>query len=142
MPRARRTDPGCQGRGGAPRGRSERLGGENGLILRREVPLTPDIADALGGRLDALGENHGRELGPDELVFPEVPHQEVLEHEIVSAMKLAGVEPAIIYAYEKTGRILTTENLHLISDEDLTEWNVAIDEYEGRTAAGEADPVP
>lgn len=38
--------------------------------------------------------------------------------------------PHIAYAYLKTGGMLVTEsNMHLWSEEDMAEWNGAIDEF-------------
>jgi hypothetical protein len=37
-------------------------------------------------------------------VFFDMPPLEHVKHEIVEGMKKAGLDPAIIYAYEKTGR--------------------------------------
>lgn len=35
----------------------------------------------------------------------------------------------IIYAFRKTGRIVTEKNKHLLSKKDLEEWHGAIDEF-------------
>jgi hypothetical protein len=35
-----------------------------------------------------------------------------------------------IYAFEKTGLVVTEQNQHLIWDKDLAEWDAAIEEYE------------
>jgi hypothetical protein len=43
-------------------------------------------------------------------------------------MHKAGVHPALIYAYQQTGRMVTRENQTHVSPEDLQEWNDAIDE--------------
>ena len=51
---------------------------------------------------------------------------------MVEDMKAAGIDPAIIYAYEKTGRLVTEDNQQLLSDADLDEWDAAIDEYEAK----------
>jgi hypothetical protein len=59
-----------------------------------------------------------------------MPHPEQVEHMTVQAMKAAGIDPAIIYAYEKTGRLVTEDNQHLLSEADLDEWQAAIEEYE------------
>ena len=45
-------------------------------------------------------------------------------------MKKAGLDPAIIYAFEKTGLLVTEENQHLLPEKDLAEWEAAIAEYE------------
>ena len=49
---------------------------------------------------------------------------------MVEDMKAAGMDPAFIYAFEKTGLLVSEQNQHLISDEDLAEWDAAIEEYE------------
>ena len=38
-------------------------------------------------------------------------------------------DASLIYAYRKTGRIVTEQNAHLLNDEDRLEWNAALDEY-------------
>jgi hypothetical protein len=45
--------------------------------------------------------------------------------------KKAGIDPAIIYAYE-TGRLVTEDNQHLLPETALDEWQAAIEEYEAR----------
>ena len=37
--------------------------------------------------------------------------------------------PAIIHAYRRTGRIVTLDNVAQLSDDDLAEWQAAIEEY-------------
>ena len=51
---------------------------------------------------------------------------------IAEGMKAAGVDPAFVYAFEKTGLLVTEENQHLIPDADLAEWDAAIEEYEAK----------
>lgn len=47
----------------------------------------------------------------------------------VEAMHKAGINPAIIYAYKKTGYLLAEENLDKYTGKVLQEWDNAIDEY-------------
>ena len=42
----------------------------------------------------------------------------------------ANIDPAYIYAYKRTGLLVTSENRNLLTDEDLREWNEALAEYE------------
>ncbi len=49
---------------------------------------------------------------------------------MVEGMKAAGLAPAFIDAFEKTGLLVTEENQHLIPEKDLAEWDAAIEEYE------------
>jgi hypothetical protein len=47
-------------------------------------------------------------------------------------MKAAGLDPAFVYAFEKTGLLVTEQHQHLIPDEDLAEWGAAVEEYEAK----------
>jgi DNA-binding transcriptional regulator YhcF (GntR family) len=49
--------------------------------------------------------------------------------QILSAAGKAAVRPELIYAMKKTGRIVTESNQHLLTDEELQEWQDAIEEY-------------
>lgn len=103
--------------------------GDDGSLYK-SIPLTDDMKDLLEEQRCKFIEKHGREPGPNDPVFFDMPPLEQIEHQTVQAMKAAGLDPAIIYAYEKTGRIVTQENQHLLSDADLAEWQNALDEYE------------
>jgi hypothetical protein len=49
--------------------------------------------------------------------------------EFLDAASRAGIRPEIIYAMKKTGRMVTEANRRLLADEDLQEWQDAINEY-------------
>jgi hypothetical protein len=51
----------------------------------------------------------GREPGPDDPIFFDVDEDKVRE-DTADAMRAAGISPALIYAYEETGLIVTQEN--------------------------------
>jgi len=109
----------------------EWLEDEDGNIFK-SIPMSDDMVDMLQSQREAFVKTHGREPGPDDPVFPDMPHPEHLEHEMVQAMKLANIDPAKIYAFEKTGRLVTEENQNVLTEADLAEWEAAIDEYEER----------
>ena len=48
---------------------------------------------------------------------------------MVEDVRAAGIDPAVIFAFEKTGRLVTEDNQHLISENDLAEWEAAVREY-------------
>jgi len=48
---------------------------------------------------------------------------------MLEAMHKAGVYAAVIYAYQKTGRLITRENRKHLTKAELKEWNVALDEW-------------
>ena len=54
---------------------------------------------------------------------------------LVSAMADVGADPALIYAFQKTGVYVCEENEHRLSGSQLAAWNGAVDEYY-RTLAG------
>jgi hypothetical protein len=51
---------------------------------------------------------------------------------LVKALTSAGVDPSIIYAYHRTGFLVSEENLHLLSPDELEEWKAAIEEYKNK----------
>jgi hypothetical protein len=100
--------------------------------LFKSVPISPEVADVLQQQRQRFVERHGREPGPDDPVFFDLPHPEHLEAMMVEDMKAAGIDPALIYAFEKTGRLVTEQNQHLLPDAALDEWQAAIEEYEAK----------
>ena len=109
----------------------EWLEDEDGNIYK-SLPMPPEVKEVLEDLQQAFITNYGREPGPDDLLFPDMPHPEHLEAMMVEEMKAAGMDPAFIYAFEKTGLLVSEQNQHLISDEDLAEWDAAIEEYEAK----------
>jgi hypothetical protein len=103
---------------------------EQGTIYK-EVPLPPEAKELLEQQRQQFIAEHGRDPGPDDLLFPNAPDPEQLKAQMIQGMKSAGINPAVIYAFEKTDGLLVTEhNQHLISEADLDAWNAAIEEYE------------
>ncbi|NLS91390.1 MAG: hypothetical protein GXX96_04295 [Planctomycetaceae bacterium] len=101
---------------------------DDGNILK-SMPVSDDVAQVVDEQRQKFIEKHGRDFGPNDKLFFDMPPLEHVEHEIVQAMKQAGLDPAMIYAFEKTGLLVTEENEHLLSEADLAEWEAAIDEY-------------
>ena len=54
---------------------------------------------------------------------------EVIDHLMVKRMRQSGVDPAIIYAFEKTGLLVTEDTFDLIPDHDLEKWEDAVLEH-------------
>jgi hypothetical protein len=98
--------------------------------------MTPEVGDALGRLRQASVARHGREPGPHDRLFPDMPHPERLEAMMVEGMRAAGLDPAYIYAFEKTGLLVTEQNQHLIPESDLAEWGAAVEEYERKKRQG------
>jgi hypothetical protein len=104
----------------------------------REREATREALEAL--RRD-FRDSFGRDPGPDDPVFfdpsAEEP-QSVDEYGVAMftqmsemAMRRAGIDPSMVYAWHKTGLIVTERNQHLLSADDWEDWIEAIFEYEG-----------
>jgi hypothetical protein len=109
----------------------EYLVDEDGTIFK-SIPMSDELAEVIEGQRRKFQEEHGRDFGPDDKLFFDMPPLEHVEHYMVEAMKKVGLDPAMIYAFEKTGLLVTEQNQHLLSEKDLAEWAAAIDEYEAR----------
>jgi hypothetical protein len=92
--------------------------------------MTEEITEVFQQVRQAFIDKHGREPEPDDLLFTDLPHLEHLEAMVVEDMKSAGLDPAFIYAFEKTGFLISEENQHLIPEKNLEEWRSAVEEYQ------------
>lgn len=54
---------------------------------------------------------------------------------MLAALRDAQVRPEFIYAYQKTHRLVTEENAQYLTDEELAEWDAAVDEYRQQVKA-------
>jgi len=102
----------------------------------RIVIMSEEARQGLGGQSEAFQKKFGRTMGPDEAVFfdsnadtPKVISEETIRAELTDAALKARIDPAIIYAMNKTGMILTAATENLWSEEALAAWNAAIEEY-------------
>lgn len=68
-------------------------------------------------------------VGGKVQVAKNMPDPDTVRHLAVEDMKAAGIDPALIYAYKKTGMIPTEDNLNLWSKAEMDMWEAAIDEY-------------
>ena len=89
---------------------------------RKLSPANDEIDPALLRELLSKGDE--RLLSDDEVAK--------VRAATIDAMRAAGIRPALIYAYERTGLIVTKENRSLLSAADLDEWEDAIAEYHER----------
>jgi hypothetical protein len=88
----------------------------------------------------AFKKKFGRKPGPGDPVFfdPDANQpqfrSEAQRQQLVDSMYhtilVAGINPAYAYAFRKTGRLLTTENMKYLTPAELAEWNDAIAEYQ------------
>ena len=104
---------------------------EDGTIFK-SIPINDELAQVFEEQKQKFVEKFGRQPGPGDNLFFDMPPLEHAEHFMVEAMKQAGLDPAVIYAFEKTGLLVTEANEHLISDVDRAEWDAAVLEYRAK----------
>src|SRR5205823_1986692 len=69
---------------------------EEGSVYK-SVPLSDEMADIVEQQRQRFIQKYGREPGPNDPVFFDLPPLEHVEHEMVQTMKAAGLDPAFIY---------------------------------------------
>lgn len=89
--------------------------------IGRSVPVSDEVKEIM---------RRAPRSGP---VFPE-ESLDLMQFYLVEALKWAGVDPALIYAHEKTGGLLLNpQNVRKVPQKDVDEWEAAVDEYERTT---------
>lgn len=69
--------------------------------------------------------------------FLSIDSQDETLRALVQAAGESGMDPALIYAMNKTGRIVTEQNLRFLTEADLQESNDAVDEYRQMIGSGD-----
>ena len=111
------------------------------------IPINQETAEIIAQQKKLFREQFGREAGPDDPLFfdpgaaaPQFLTEASMDEIWKSVLQAAGdsgIDPAIVYAMNKTGRIVTETNVHFLTDAELQEWNDAVDEYHQKIDAGE-----
>jgi len=104
----------------------------------RIIKITPELQRCLDAQEQAFIAKFGREPEPnDPILFdPDGPNdapraisEEALELMLTKAMLTAGTSDHLIYAWIKTGRMLTAETYRQLSPEEQIEWDDTINEF-------------
>jgi hypothetical protein len=110
----------------------------------KPIYLTAHGQEAIERQLEAFRKKFGRYPGPNDPVFfnPEedtpVPlSDDEYDQAVLAAMAQAGLDPARIYAFKRTDRMVTEHNKHLLSKKQLQQWDDAISEYHRKLEAGQ-----
>jgi hypothetical protein len=111
------------------------------------IPINHETAEIIAQQKRLFREQFGREPGPEDPLFfdPGVAAPQFLSDESTdeiwkSLLQVAGdsgIDPAIVYAMNKTGRMVTEANLEFLTDSELQEWNDAVNEYRQKIESGE-----
>jgi len=112
--------------------------------LPRYLRLSPEVQQAIERQLAAFREKFGRDPNDDDPILfdpdaddPVPLSDEKYERMMIEAMTEVGISQAMIFAFKRTGRIVTETNKHLLTAEELREWYDAVDEYRRRVESGD-----
>lgn len=102
----------------------------------RSVKLDTASLDIVQRQVEKFREKFGREPGKDDPLFfdpdsfiPRPLDLDELTAETVKAMELAGTRPEMIYAFRKTGLLVSEDNIDKLPQSSLAEWEAAVEEY-------------
>ena len=99
-----------------------------GEILKR-IPVHPELTQVIGEQRERFVRIYGREPTKGDTFLPKIFTESEIESQTVDFLLKAKVPPEYIYAYQKTGLIVTSFNVELIPDSEIQEWNEAIEEF-------------
>ena len=118
-----------------PARRARRLAQRIGLRKRQvdqnenSIPINQETAEIIVQQKKLFREQFGHEPGPDDPLFfdPSIAVPQFLSDEstdeiwksLLQAAGDSGIDPAIVYAMNKTGRIVTETNVHFLTDAEL-----------------------
>jgi hypothetical protein len=104
--------------------------------LVKQIPIPAELASELHRQKDRFRAKFGREPGPNDPIFfdpnadePRPFNAEAAFEELVAIAGQIGIAPQLIYAMNKTGRMVTEDNQQFLTPSELQEWNEAIAEY-------------
>ncbi|HTP25887.1 MAG TPA: hypothetical protein VMK12_09535 [Anaeromyxobacteraceae bacterium] len=112
------------------------------------MPLAPEVRALLIEQERAFVAKFGREMGLDDPIFfdPNADTPQPMEmdsaqmrRELGEAAKKAGIPEELIYAFNKTGILLTAENRDLFPDNQVTEFQDSVRQYREMFGEGEPD---
>lgn len=102
----------------------------------RRVPLNKEMIAILDEQRERFKEKFGRYPRPEDPVIwdedaeqPTPVSEEQIRQIILEAITQAGSPPEFVYAFGKTGRLVTESNKHLLTKAEYKEWCDAVDEY-------------
>jgi|SRR6516165_2583686 hypothetical protein len=102
----------------------------------KSIPVSPETLELIQEQQAAFRQKFGREPGPNDPIFfdpdadtPQPMNVEAYKQAMIKMMGDAGLPGDLIYAFQKTGRLVSEGNQKFLTDAELKEWNDAVAEY-------------
>jgi hypothetical protein len=99
-----------------------------GKIIR-EQPLTPEARQALERQKQEFATKYGRAVSEEEENLMRLNEFSNVNAVIEQDLLKAGASAETIYAFRKTGILVSKENINQVSPQELIAWESAIQEY-------------
>ena len=100
------------------------------------VRMSPEMIQLLDQQREAFIKRFGREPRPEDPILydedcdePTPLSEEKINELMLNALRQANSRPELVYAFEKTGRLVTESNQHLLTKAELKKWKDAVNEY-------------
>jgi hypothetical protein len=105
-------------------------------IPHRRVRMSKQMRQLLEEQKQRFRQKFGRDPRPEDPVIwdenatePTPTSEDDIHQTILSALVKAGSPPEFVYAFDKTGRLVTESNMHLLTPQEYQEWVDAVEEY-------------
>src|SRR5262245_18421989 len=108
--------------------------------LAHAIPMNDEMRAVLKHQREEFVARFGREPGPDDPVFFDAPSDAEYDDAVTTAMAQAGLDSELIYAFRKTGRLVTDQNKYLVPAASREVWGAAIEEYHAMIREQKKDP--
>ena len=102
----------------------------------RRVRMSNEMIQMLEEQKQRFRQKFGRDPRPEDPVIwdenasvPTPASVEDIHQTILAALITAGSPPEFTYAFDKTGRLVTESNMHLLTPEEYQEWVDAVEEF-------------
>jgi hypothetical protein len=102
----------------------------------RRVRMSNEMIQMLEEQKQRFRAKFGRDPRPEDPVIwdenaaePTPASEDDIHQTILSALTAAGSPPEFVYAFDKTGHLVTESNMHLLTPEEYQEWVDAVEEF-------------
>lgn len=102
----------------------------------RRVSMNKRMIGILDEQRERFKQQFGRDPRPEDPIIwdenaavPTPASEQDIHQTILSALIAAGSPPEFVYAFDKTGRLVTEDNMHLLTKAEYKEWCDAVEEY-------------
>ena len=102
----------------------------------RRVRMNQRMIDLLDEQKERFRKKFGRDPRPEDPIIwdenasePTPAAIDDIHQTILHALTAAGSPPEFIHAFNRTGRLVTEDNIQYLTEDEIQEWTNAVKEY-------------